>query len=269
MKKACVFVDGENFRHSIVELFETFDQRDYLPKLAEWDKLFDWIVKEGMEDGERVRTYWYVIKTMDFYPYKLPNPNDITSFSTSKMESLKRLLSKHAPYKTELDSLAGEALCNRMKEIVDEYIKRRSVMQKRFNGWIEIQESISAKYKAIEFRRAGAMQYSLFQNSLGREKAVDVKLSCDMLMLSDIYDYAIIVSGDQDYVPAVEMVKDFGKTVINVAFKTRSGKLLPGGARRLNQITDWSLDLEYEQLAEHLKIGQISFTNNPNSLANC
>ncbi len=69
---------------------------------------------------------------------------------------------------------------------------------------------------------------------------------------------AIIVSGDQDYVPAVEIVKDYGKRVVNVAFRTRSGKLLPGGARVLNQTTDWSLAIEYQPLADHLKIAQLS-----------
>ena len=73
------------------------------------------------------------------------------------------------------------------------------------------------------------MKCNLFDKSLGREKAVDVKLTSDMITLQGIYDIAIIVSGDQDYVPAAEVLKDCGKRVINVAFRTRSGKLLPGG----------------------------------------
>jgi len=34
--KACVFVDGENFRHSIVNLFPHLHQEDYLPKLVKF-----------------------------------------------------------------------------------------------------------------------------------------------------------------------------------------------------------------------------------------
>lgn len=35
-KKVCVFVDGENFRYSIIELFkQEFDKADYLPKHAD------------------------------------------------------------------------------------------------------------------------------------------------------------------------------------------------------------------------------------------
>jgi len=43
-KRACVFVDGENLRHTITDLFEEFDRADYLPKSARWSELFDWFV---------------------------------------------------------------------------------------------------------------------------------------------------------------------------------------------------------------------------------
>ncbi|MGA8691005.1 MAG: NYN domain-containing protein [Methyloceanibacter sp.] len=87
---------------------------------------------------------------------------------------------------------------------------------------------------------------------MGLEKAVDVMLATDLLMLKDIYDVAILVSGDQDYVPAVRRAKDFGKTVINVSFLTRNGRLLPGGARRLSNATDASVQLPFDELRDHL-----------------
>jgi hypothetical protein len=113
---------------------------------------------------------------------------------------------------------------------------------------------ISTKHRFIEFRKAGAIQYNLFDSKFGPEKAVDVKLGTDMIMLKDIYDIAVIVSGDQDYVPAVKAVKDFGKHVVNVSFETRGGKLLPGGAWRLNQLTDWSLKIPYADFKGFLNL---------------
>jgi len=248
--RACIFVDGENFRHSIVELFPQFQQEDYLPKSAKWTALFDWIVKSVVEGGERIRTYWYVIGSLDFFPYHFPDP-------VRAEKELYRVLSKYEPYQKELDDLPPKDRATRMGEIVKELKHRNNTMRDRFNGWIAVQNGISTKHKAIEFRRAGAMTYNLFDKSLGTEKAVDVKLACDMIILRDIYDIAVIVSGDQDYVPAVEVLKDCGKRVVNVAFKTRSGMLLPGGARRLNQVTDWSFNIEFTPLAEYLQIGQL------------
>ena len=133
------------------------------------------------------------------------------------------------------DSASREA---KMSEIVSDLQHRRERFQHRFDGWTRIQDAIAERYDAIEFRRAGAISYNLFDTRLGQEKAVDVKLACDMIFLKDIYDVAVVVSGDQDYVPAVELIKDYGKRVVNVAFETRGGKLLPGGARGLNQATD-------------------------------
>ena len=92
------------------------------------------------------------------------------------------------------------------------------------------------------------------------EKAVDVKLATDLIVLRDIYDTAVIVSGDQDYVPAVQVVKDSGKIVVNIAFRSRGGKLLPGGARRLNQLTDACVEVPYRDLARHLNIREATTT---------
>ena len=56
-------------------------------------------------------------------------------------------------------------------------------------------------------------------------RLVGVNMACDMVALGDMYDVAVIFSGDQDYVPAVRIVKDAGRMVVNVAFQTRSGEL--------------------------------------------
>jgi hypothetical protein len=167
---------------------------------------------------------------------------------------LQKVLSLYSPYGKELATLVEPRLSTRMGDLAKDIQAREGVMNKRFDGWIAVQDGIARRHKAIEFRRAGAMKYDLFISQLGREKAVDVKLASDMITLRDIYDVAIIVSGDQDYVPAVEVIKDCGKQVVNVAFLTRGGQLLPGGARRLNQITDWSLELQYQPLGERLHL---------------
>lgn len=243
--RVCIFVDGENFRHSIGDLFSNFERSDYLPKSAEWTSLFDWIVQQVTADGIRVRTYWYVVDSVDFYPYRIPD-------TKTHAERLLRLLSGQESYKRKLDSLEDNARLAEMEKIVGQLEDRQSAMVSRANGWRVMQNGIAGRHKAVEFRRAGAITFNLFEGRLQREKAVDVKLATDLIMLREIYDVALILSGDQDYVPAVEVVKDSGKRVINVAFRTRGGRLLPGGARRLNQVTDWSFDIEYHDLGRFL-----------------
>jgi hypothetical protein len=184
-KRACVFVDGENLRHSLIGAFAhdgIFKPGDYLPARARWADFFDWIV-EGMLNELKDRQRW---------------------------------------------------------------------IESQFKDWVTIQNGIATKHRALEFRRAGAIAFNLFEKRFGSEKAVDIRLACDMIMLRDIYDTAIIVSGDQDYVPAVQVLKDAGKTVISVAFERRDGELLPGGARRLDIATDASIRIPYVRLREFM-----------------
>ena len=141
-----------------------------------------------------------------------------------------------------------------MKRIKYNLLDQRRKIEERARGWSVVQSGIATAHKAIEFRRAGSITYNLFTRKLGLEKAVDVKLATDLLLLRDIYDVAVIVSGDQDYIPAVQAVKDFGKEVVNVSFRTRAGKLLPGGARRLNEKTDRSLEMDHGRLKEFLSL---------------
>jgi hypothetical protein len=246
-KRVCVFVDGENLRFTIVNLFEKFKQHEYLPQKASWGDFFDFLVSQVSSEGERVRTYWYVIRFLDFFPYKFPDADQ-------KPDKLRAILFKDNHLKKLLEGLEGDDLTIKMKEIVESLKKRKDKMGLRFDGWTEIQNIISTQHEAIEFRRAGAIRYNLFDKSLGGEKAVDVKLAIDLLMLREIYDIAVIVSGDQDNVPAVQAVKDFGKKVVNVAFETRGGELLPGGAWRLNHVTDWSLKIPYDTFKTYLNL---------------
>lgn len=248
MTRVCIFVDGENFRHSICDsfTFNEFDPREYLPKEAQGANFFDWLVGEvcGL-DSQRLRTYWYVLEHVDFFPYKFPNARKET-------DSLRILLSKDKNLAAKIAKLDGDKLIPWMAQTANELKDKKSNFKSRFDGWRVIQDGIANKHRAVEFRRDGAIRYNLFTSRMGEEKAVDVNLATDLITFREIYDVAILVSGDQDYVPAVRCVKNFGKTVVNAAFLTRKGKLLPGGARRLNNVTDDSYEISFEDLQRFL-----------------
>src|SRR3989338_1737838 len=210
-KRVCIFVDGENLRHSICDLFQEFNEFDYLPKSANWTAFFYWIAKEVTDDKpERVRTYWYVVENIDFSPFELNR-------ARKDIVSLTNILSKRQKIQEELSRTSSkDEKIKILNEIADDLEEREHQMQKRFSGWTNIQGGIESNHKSVEFRRAGSIRYNLYEQSLGSEKCVDLKLATDLVRLKDIYDIAVIVSGDQDYVPAVDAIKDFGKHVVNV-----------------------------------------------------
>lgn len=249
-RTACIFVDGENLRHSLIDLFETdFNPSDYLPKSADWEDFFNGLVLKG--DAElRLRTYWYVVDEIDFWPYglsKLLRSNDFATLET--------ILRKHRNNSSQLDAIGDVVLKReRIKTLTLGLIARERSMKSRFEGWQVFQDGITHRFDSVEFRRAGSIQYDLFRQRFNKEKGVDVKLATDLLKLKDIYDVAIIVSGDGDYVPAVQTVKDWGKHIVNVSFLKKNGGVLPGGARRLNQSTDRVIEIPYDEVKAYMKI---------------
>ncbi len=244
MKKICVFVDGENFRHSIVDLFvDRFEQKNYLPE-ADWDKFFDYLTNKVYKESERIRTYWYVIEGIDYVPHLLP----------SNEGKFKDLLLKFPITGKRVKSLDGEELKTELEKIKKEFEEDKENMRKRCDEWIKIQDGISNRCDAIEFRRAGFIPYFLTTKQFGHEKAVDVKLAIDLITLKDIYDIAVIVSGDQDFVPAVQLIKDLGKRVVNIAFQDEKGNLLPGGAWRLQKVTDKMFSIPYNEFEKFLHL---------------
>lgn len=54
----------------------------------------------------------------------------------------------------------------------------------------------------------------------GIQKATDVAIASRMVadVSNDHYDVAVLISGDGDFVPAVEMVQDYGKRVEVASF---------------------------------------------------
>ena len=264
LEKACVFVDGENLRHSLIDVFAhdgVFKPSDYLPASAEWADFLDWMVSVATSGTHhRLRAYWFVIQDLDFFPFGL----NLVGKSAGEQQ-LKRILLRHRPLRERLRDSSGAALMREMEEILGGLKDSQHKIESQFKRWLAVQNGIAIRHRAVEFRRAGSIVFNLFEKQFGREKSVDVRLACDMLMLRDIYDTAIIVSGDQDYVPAAQVLKDAGKTVINVSFERRNGDLLPGGARRLNIVTDASIRVPYVKLRSFMGLDPSTSTLEINS----
>lgn len=82
------------------------------------------------------------------------------------------------------------------------------------------------------------------------EKGVDTKLAVDMLMLAykKMFDVAILVSGDGDFVPVVEGIQDLGKEVINAYFQEKGRE-----GYHLRKVCDDFIKLDKDYLAPCLR----------------
>lgn len=277
MLRTAIFNDGENFRHAICDLFanphgaafasevHSFDRGDYLPKQADWAGFFRRLVLESAVEGidsRLVRAYWYVVSAIDPWP-KLPKKmkwdpakkercyiskqlDEWHERNTKGIQELVKYMANLKYPKTFSPKREG------VEDVLQELRKRQLLKEKEFGGQANLQRAIVRKHRSIEFRRSGGIRYDLFTKRYGPEKTTDVNLAVDMVMLKDTYDIAVIVSGDQDFVPAASAAKNLGKTVVNVAFKTKGGDLLPGGAQRLNEAVDWCVEVDYDTFRDFL-----------------
>lgn len=92
--------------------------------------------------------------------------------------------------------------------------KKQYEDQQKFFLKLETLPYFTVRYGRLEKRPRGGVV----------EKGVDVKIAVDMLQLaySNVYDTAILVSGDGDFAYAIEAVKDLGKHVEVAYFWARS-----------------------------------------------
>ena len=141
--------------------------------------------------------------------------------------------------------------------VAKELSRRKDAFRRRSNGWQTIHNGIEREHDQIQFQRCGSIQYDLVKQTLGTEKGVDTQLASDMITLSEGYDVAVVVSGDADYIAPVSAVKNLGKLAYSVSFETANGRLLPGGARRLEQCVDGKITLKFEQVRQLLGISEV------------
>jgi uncharacterized LabA/DUF88 family protein len=184
-----------------------------------------------------------VVEHVDCQPYKIP-----TDWKLKERVLARWYRERIAACRTEPERHKT------LTQIEHDLNGARTAIEARARGWREIQASIESQNDQLEFRRSGSIPYELATKKFGTEKGVDTQLATDMIVLADIYDVAIILSGDADYLPAVAAVKAKGRLVYSVAFLGETGSPLPGGARRLRNAVDSQIDVPFEAVRRAMRI---------------
>ena len=103
------------------------------------------------------------------------------------------------------------------RRLVRIYYYNAQVGQKEEPERYKDQKKFFAGVEAIPYTelRLGRLVYNNWPNSPPYEKGVDIQLATDMITHSfkGNYDVAVLVAGDNDFVGALQAVKDNGKNV--------------------------------------------------------
>lgn len=86
------------------------------------------------------------------------------------------------------------------------------------DGSQDLHEKLHNRLRMIGFRVIARESYNPEKNE---QKEVDVAMACEMVVqaMRDNYDVALVVSGDRDFVPAIQHVQAAGKRVEVAAFR--------------------------------------------------
>jgi len=216
-----IFIDGRNFRYNLREFRFQSTKKDKDGKLIykypyrldekhfQWEAFFEGILDKFNEATQRqhrlIRAYWYSAET-------------IRPFEISERQ-IQEILKN---YQSEYKDLSGEIIITLAKEWWE---RERTYFE---NTRQKIFEGIQRRVDFLEFKYTGEYVvhpfrvYKLFKNKSGNfvyfgqkkgEKGVDVGISVDMVAKMPNYDVAILVSGDADFRPVVQYVKDGLKCV--------------------------------------------------------
>jgi uncharacterized LabA/DUF88 family protein len=124
---------------------------------------------------------------------------------------------KHFYKKTNLDiGRFCQKILNK-RHLVRIYYYNAKVGQKEEPQRYKDQKKFLASVEAIPYTelRLGRLVYNNWPGTPPYEKGVDIQLATDMITHSfkNNYDVAILVAGDNDFVGALQAVKDNGKNV--------------------------------------------------------
>ncbi|MFH1652286.1 MAG: NYN domain-containing protein [Chloroflexota bacterium] len=128
--------------------------------------------------------------------------------------------------------------CNKLlnkRQLIRIYYYNARVGQKEEPERYKSQQAFFAGVNAIPYTelRLGRLVYNNWPGTPPYEKGTDVQLATDMVThgFRTNYDIAILVAGDNDYVSAIQAVKDNGKHVEVSLFGNE-------GSRPLRQVAD-------------------------------
>lgn len=242
MLRAVAFIDGENLRYSLMDF-----RREHFPKHqrlfgtpanpylrevdVDWEKFLAHIVPP---DHRLIRAYWY--KAGQLSEWYKPAANS---------EVGRRWVSKHlriAPDRLTEPQIQGEL------DRAERWYNRE---RDRHREILRSHNFIMVTYNIIEFRYQGILQVDpLGEDRIG-ERGVDIALAVDMISMVRDYDLAILVTGDIDFAPAIQAVKNNLRQVVQVAVGPRLPPFI-GKARKLREMADYVLPVFGDEIIPNM-----------------
>ena len=193
MYRAVAFIDGQNIHNALKSI--GLQEKD-----LNWERVFAAILAEN---HELVRAYWYHIAQVSDYDW------------------IPAKAGRYCP-----PGMDEETFLEESREWHRHEQERIRSLQRT------VHRQIMLDYDYIEFRYTGILKVNPYRRERLGEKGLDVGMAVDMVAKMDHYDSAILVSGDYDFAPAVQVLKDRLKRVYQVTIERGGRGTIPRSSSR-------------------------------------
>lgn len=255
MIRFVTFVDGSNLDVVLKHLnlrvddYGSFYRYLFDQASAHWGRTFS--DRAPVPPTRHARIYWYVVGKMD--DWDLGDPKAINRLR-SRFEMNPRLRDIYAdevarrmpdvPPEDRIDQ-AWQFCLNETREWYDG--KRRALDRKK-----RFYHGVQSTTDFIEIRQEGHWRVDLLNHSLN-EKGLEASMAVDMVALADIYDIALMITGEGESIPGVPYVKAKAKHVGVVEFRrgTAADSQGKGSSSRLKIAADFIVYVYEGDLIRH------------------
>lgn len=243
MQRFVTFVDGSNLDGVLKNLnlrvddYGAFYRHLFEESVRHWGRTF--------ADGspwpapQHSRIYWYVVGKMDEWDLNDPKAESrIRSRFDMNVRLKEYYMDRVGPGSPER-SREDDAWTLCFAETRDWYENKRKALERKKRFYFGVQSATDY----VEIRQEGHWKVDLLNHSLN-EKGLDTSLAVDMVALRDIYDVAILISGDADGIPGINYVKGQSKHVGVVEFRRGSADdTVKGTSSRLKIAADFVVQI--------------------------
>lgn len=219
LQRFAFFVDGSNLFGSLksmsveVDDYETFFGHLYHEAQQQWRQ----VTGAGASATTMLqRVYWYQVGSIDDWNLK----------DAQAQAYLKERFDETRTVKDGYMATAGKMLPGKAQ--ADVALKAWSLCFDEFQAWYEgkcsalekmrrFHHGVRTSTNLIDILEVGHWKVDFFSH-ICEEKGLDTRLAVDMVALESNYDVAVVVSGDADSIPSIELMKRRGKHVGAVEF---------------------------------------------------
>ena len=179
LKKVIIFIDGNNWYHNSLKLIDT--------KEIDFVKLANFIANKFDLEVKQIRYY-----------------NSVPDISENAL-----LYHKHMEFLTGLEKQGIKVFKRKLQKTSNKEILKQK--QKRIEG---------LDLCTVCFPLVKLNCFSCVGNTSKKEKGVDVKIAVDMIrkvLIEEECEVCILISGDADFIPSMQTIKDTKKEVISAS----------------------------------------------------